>query len=146
MLLLTVHHIVADDWSMGVVVREVAALYEAFCSGKPSPLPELSVQYADYAVWQIKWLQGEVLEAKLADWKQQLGQILPPLQLPAQQPRSAVSSNQAEIQKFQLSWQLSETLNALILQQNITLFMTLLAALQTLLYRYTNQEDIDIRI
>jgi amino acid adenylation domain-containing protein len=142
LLLVTVHHIVADGWSMGVLVREVAALYEAFCSGKPSPLPELSVQYADYAVWQINWLQGEVLEAKLADWKQQLGQILPPLQLPAKQPRSAVSSNQAEIQKFQLSGQVSEALNALSRQQNVTLFMTLLAALQTLLYRYTNQEDI----
>jgi amino acid adenylation domain-containing protein len=142
LLLVTVHHIVADGWSMGVLVREVAALYEAFCSGKPSPLPELSVQYADYAVWQINWLQGEVLEAKLADWKHQLGQILPPLQLPAKQPRSAVSSDRAEIQEFQLSWQLSEALNALSRQQNVTLFMTLLAALQTLLYRYTNQEDI----
>ncbi|MEG3902154.1 amino acid adenylation domain-containing protein [Microcoleus sp. B4-C5] len=142
LLLLTVHHIVADGWSMGVLVREVAALYEAFCSGKPSPLPELSVQYADYAVWQINWLQGEVLEAKLADWKQQLGQILPPLQLPAKQPRSAVSSDRAEIQNFQLDCQLSEALNALSRQQNVTLFMTLLAALQTLLYRYTNQEDI----
>ncbi|MEG4277142.1 amino acid adenylation domain-containing protein [Microcoleus sp. MON1_C1] len=142
LLLLTVHHIVADGWSMGVLVREVAALYEAFGSGKPSPLPELSVQYADYAVWQTNWLQGEVLEAKLADWKQQLGQILPPLQLPAKQPRSAVSSNQAEIQEFQLDWQVSEALNALSRQQNVTLFMTLLAALQTLLYRYTNQEDI----
>ncbi|MEG4530220.1 amino acid adenylation domain-containing protein [Microcoleus sp. D2_18a_D3] len=142
LLLLTVHHIVADGWSMGVLVREVAALYEAFGSGKPSPLPELSVQYADYAVWQTNWLQGEVLEAKLADWKQQLGQILPPLQLPAKQPRSAVSSNEAEIQEFQLSGQVSEALKALSRQQNVTLFMTLLAALQTLLYRYTNQEDI----
>ncbi|MEG4404822.1 amino acid adenylation domain-containing protein [Microcoleus sp. MON2_D5] len=142
LLLLTVHHIVADGWSMGVLVREVAALYEAFGSGKPSPLPELSVQYADYAVWQTNWLQGEVLEAKLADWKQQLGQILPPLQLPAKQPRSAVSSDRAEIQEFQLSGQVSEALNALSRQQNVTLFMTLLAALQTLLYRYTNQEDI----
>ncbi|MEG4011367.1 MULTISPECIES: non-ribosomal peptide synthetase [unclassified Microcoleus] len=142
LLLVTVHHIIADGWSMGVLVREVAALYEAFCSGKPSPLPELSVQYADYAVWQINWLQGEVLEAKLADWKQQLGQILPPLQLPAKQPRSAVSSDRAEIQEFQLDWQVSQALNALSRQQNVTLFMTLLAALQTLLYRYTNQEDI----
>ncbi|MEG4248120.1 amino acid adenylation domain-containing protein [Microcoleus sp. Pol10D4] len=142
LLLVTVHHIVADGWSMGVLVREVAALYEAFCSGKPSPLPQLSVQYADYAVWQINWLQGEVLEAKLADWKQQLGQILPPLQLPAKQPRSAVSSDRAEIQEFQLDWQVSQALNALNRQHNVTLFMTLLAALQTLLYRYTNQEDI----
>ncbi|MEG3870446.1 amino acid adenylation domain-containing protein [Microcoleus sp. Z1_B5] len=142
LLLVTVHHIVADGWSMGVLVREVAALYEAFCSGKPSPLPELPIQYADYAVWQIKWLQGQVLEAKLAEWKQQLGQILPPLQLPAKQPGAAVSSDRAEIQEFQLDWQVSEALNALSRQQNVTLFMTLLAALQTLLYRYTNQEDI----
>jgi amino acid adenylation domain-containing protein len=142
LLLLTVHHIVADGWSMGVLVREVAALYEAFGSGKPSPLPELPIQYADYAVWQIKWLQGEVLEAKLADWRQQLGQILPPLQLPAKQLRPAVFSNRAEIQNFQLDWQISEALNALSRQENVTLFMTLLAALQTLLYRYTNQEDI----
>ena len=144
LLLLTVHHIVADGWSMGVLVREVAALYEAFGSGKPSPLPELSIQYADYAVWQINWLQGEVLEAKLADWKQQLGQILPPLQLPAKQPRPAVSSERSQMQNFQLSWQLSEALNALSRQQNVTLFMTLLAALQTLLYRYTNREDIAV--
>ncbi len=142
LLLLTVHHIVADGWSLGVLVREVAALYEAFCAGKPSPLPELSVQYADYAVWQREWLQGEVLQAKLADWKQHLGQDFTPLQLPAKQPRPAVYSDRAEIYTFQLSEQLSEALNALSRQENVTLFVTLLAALQTLLYRYSDREDI----
>ncbi|MCT7952163.1 amino acid adenylation domain-containing protein [Ancylothrix sp. C2] len=142
LLLLTIHHIVADGWSLGILVRELAALYEAFCAGKPSPLPELSIQYADYAVWQRNWLQGEVLSAKLAEWKQQLGQILPPLQLPTKQPHPAVYNHQAEIQNFQLSTQVSEALIALSRQENVTLFMTLLAALQTLLYRYTNQEDI----
>ena len=142
LLLLTIHHIVADGWSLGVLVRELAALYEAFCAGKPSPLPEISLQYADYAVWQRNWLQGEVLAAKLADWKQQLGQNLPPLNLPTKQPHPAVSTNLAKIQNFQLSEQLSEALNTLSQQENVTLFMTLLAALQTLLYRYTNQQDI----
>ncbi|HEY9810874.1 MAG TPA: amino acid adenylation domain-containing protein [Halomicronema sp.] len=142
LLLLTIHHIVADGWSLGILVRELAALYEAFCAGQPSPLPEISLQYADYAVWQRNWLQGEVLSAKIADWKQQLGQNLPPLNLPTKQPRPAVSTNLAKIEKIQLSKQLSEALNNLSRQENVTLFMTLLAALQTLLYRYTNQEDI----
>ncbi|MEG4517840.1 MULTISPECIES: amino acid adenylation domain-containing protein [unclassified Microcoleus] len=140
-LLLTIHHIVADGWSLGVLVREMATLYEAFCTGKPSPLPELSIQYADYAVWQRNWLSGEVLEEKLAYWKQHLGNPLPVLQLPAKQPRAAVSTYRAALQPFQLSPSLSAALNKLSRQQNVTLFMTLLAALETLLYRSTNQDD-----
>ncbi|MEP6515217.1 amino acid adenylation domain-containing protein [Microcoleus vaginatus] len=140
-LLLTIHHIVADGWSLGVLVREMATLYEAFCTGKPSPLPELSIQYADYAVWQRNWLSGEVLEEKLAYWKQHLGNPLPVLQLPAKQPRAAVSTYRAALQPFQLSPNLSAALNKLSRQQNVTLFMTLLAALETLLYRSTNQDD-----
>ena len=140
-LLLTIHHIVADGWSIGVLVREMATLYEAFCTGKPSPLPELSIQYADYAVWQRNWLSGEVLEEKLAYWKQHLGNPLPVLQLPAKQPRAAVSTYRAALQPFQLSPNLSAALNKLSRQQNVTLFMTLLAALETLLYRSTNQDD-----
>ena len=140
-LLLTIHHIIADGWSLGVIVREMATLYEAFCTGKPSPLPELSIQYADYAVWQRNWLSGEVLEQKLAYWKQHLGDRLPVLQLPAKQPRAAVSTYRAALQPFQLSPNLSAALNKLSRQQNVTLFMTLLAALETLLYRSTNQDD-----
>ncbi|MEG5139393.1 MULTISPECIES: non-ribosomal peptide synthetase [unclassified Microcoleus] len=141
-LLLTIHHIVADGWSLGVIVREMAVLYEAFCAGKASPLSELPLQYVDYAVWQRKWLSGEVLETKLAYWKQHLRNPLPVLQLPAKQPRSDVSTYRAALQQFQLSPTLSQALNKLSRQENVTLFMTLLAALKALLYRYTNQDDI----
>ncbi|MBE9162160.1 non-ribosomal peptide synthetase [Tychonema sp. LEGE 06208] len=141
-LLLTIHHIVADGWSLGVIVREMAALYEAFCAGKASPLSELPLQYVDYAVWQRNWLSGEVLETKLAYWKQHLGNPLPVLQLPTKQPRSNVSTYRAALQPFQLSPTLSQALNKLSRQENATLFMTMLAALETLLYRYTNQDDI----
>jgi amino acid adenylation domain-containing protein len=143
LLLLTIHHIVADGWSMGILVREVATLYEAFCAGKRSPLPHLSIQYADYAVWQRQWLQGEVLEKKLSYWKQQLGHNLPILQLPMKE-NSTVSRSQSAIHDFQLPSQLSAALNKLSRQESTTLFMTLLAAFQTLLYRYTNQDDITV--
>ncbi|MFE1744012.1 amino acid adenylation domain-containing protein [Coleofasciculus sp. H7-2] len=139
-VLLTLHHIIADGWSMGVLIREVATFYEAFCAGKPSPLTKLPIQYADYAVWQRQWLQGEVLEAKLAYWKQQLGHNPPQMKLPTKQPDA--STFQAAIQSFELSPKLSEALNVLSRQENVTLFMTLLAAFQTLLHRYTNQDDI----
>ncbi|MBD2741475.1 non-ribosomal peptide synthetase [Coleofasciculus sp. FACHB-1120] len=139
-VLLTLHHIIADGWSMGVLIREVAALYEAFCARKPSPLPELPIQYADYAVWQRQWLQGEVLEAKLDYWKQQLGHNPPQMKLPTKQP--AASTFQAGIQSFELSPKLSGALNVLSRQEGVTLFMTLLAAFQTLLHRYTSQDDI----
>ncbi|MEP0752182.1 amino acid adenylation domain-containing protein [Trichocoleus sp. Lan] len=139
-VLLTMHHIIADGWSMGVLIREVATLYEAFCAGKPSPLPELPIQYADYAVWQRQWLQGEVLEAKLDYWKQQLGHNPPQIKLPTKQP--AASTFQAGIQSFELSPKLSGALNVLSRQEGVTLFMTLLAAFQTLLHRYTSQDDI----
>ncbi|HTN83814.1 MAG TPA: condensation domain-containing protein, partial [Sorangium sp.] len=89
-LVLTMHHIVSDGWSMGVLVRELGALYEAFSRGLPSPLPELPIQYADYAVWQRAWLSGEVLEAQLAYWKKQLSGAPPALELPTDRPRPAV--------------------------------------------------------
>ncbi|WP_334950449.1 amino acid adenylation domain-containing protein [Nostoc sp.] len=139
LLLLTIHHIVADGWSMGILVQEVATLYEAFCAGKPSPLPQLPLQYVDYAVWQRQWLQGEVLETKLSYWKQQLGHNLPTLQLPTKQ--NSTSHFQSATHDFQLSPQLSAALNKLSRQESVTLFMTVLAAFQTLLYRYTNQDD-----
>ncbi|MBD1945567.1 TauD/TfdA family dioxygenase, partial [Coleofasciculus sp. FACHB-712] len=139
-VLLTMHHIIADGWSMGVLIREVATLYEALCAEKPSPLPELPIQYADYAVWQRQWLQGEVLEAKLDYWKQQLGHNPPQMKLPTKQP--AASTFQAGIQSFELSPKLSGALNVLSRQEDVTLFMTLLATFQTLLHRYTSQDDI----
>ena len=90
-LLLTMHHIISDGWSQGVFWRELAVLYEAFATGKPSPLPELAIQYADFAVWQRQWLQGEVLDTQLAYWKQQLAG-LSMLQLPTDRPRPAVQT------------------------------------------------------
>jgi amino acid adenylation domain-containing protein len=197
-LLLTMHHIVSDAWSNGVFIRELAALYEAFCTGQPSPLPELSIQYADFAHWQRQWLQGEVLETLLSYWQRQLagappkldlkkiagepslphiprdtsppapllqgeGSIAPPFPplrgsklrregglgglgqpyssriatLPARQEKDTTQS-------FALSANLSEKLKTLSCQEGTTLFMTLLAAFQTLLYRYTQQDDIVI--
>ena len=91
-LLLTMHHIVSDGWSMGIFTRELTALYEAFSEGKPSPLPELPIQYADFAVWQREWLQGEVLEKQLSYWRERLGGDLPVLELPTDRSRPAVQT------------------------------------------------------
>ncbi|WP_066383169.1 non-ribosomal peptide synthetase [Anabaena sp. CA = ATCC 33047] len=142
-LLLTMHHIISDAWSMGVLVQEMATLYEAFCASESNPLPPLSIQYADFAMWQRKWLQGEVLEAQLAYWKQQLlGGNLPTLKLPIQREQSAIPSYKGATYNFELSEDLSQQIIELSRQENVTLFMTLLAGLQTLLYRYTNLYDI----
>jgi non-ribosomal peptide synthetase component F/acyl carrier protein len=143
-LVLTIHHIVSDAWSIGVLIRELAVLYEAFRAGKPSPLPELSIQYADFAYWERQWLQGEVLDANRRYWKQQLAGAPPVLELPTDRPRPAVQTFRGSTQFFELSPNLAEKLKRLSQQQGVTLFMTLLAAFQTLLYRYTNQEDICI--
>ena len=141
-LLFTTHHIICDGWSRGVLIRELAALYEVFSSGKPSPLPELPIQYADFAVWQRQWLQGEVLEAQLTYWKQQLAGSPPVLELPTDRPRPSVQTFQGATQSLMLPKDLTEALKDLSQQEDATLFMTLLAAFKTLLYRYTGQEDI----
>jgi amino acid adenylation domain-containing protein len=143
-LLLTMHHIVSDAWSNGVFIRELAALYEAFCTGQPSPLPELSIQYADFAHWQRQWLQGEVLETLLSYWQQQLAGAPPKLDLKkiADNPTLPARQEKDTTQSFALSANLSEKLKTLSHQEGATLFMTLLAAFQTLLYRYTQQDDI----
>jgi FkbM family methyltransferase len=141
-LLLTMHHVVSDGWSMGVLVREVAALYEAFAAGRPSPLAELPVQYADYAAWQREWLQGEVLEEQLAYWKEQLAGAPPVLELPTDRPRPAVKSSRGAAHRFGLQPGALERLKGLSRQENVTLFMTLLAAWQILLHRYSGQEEV----
>ncbi|MBD1900675.1 non-ribosomal peptide synthetase [Trichocoleus sp. DQ-A3] len=148
-LLLVLHHIVSDGWSMGVLIRELAALYTTFASCKDdqfsvsTPLPELPIQYADFAHWQREWLQGEVLETQLAYWRRQLEGISI-LNLPTDRPRPAVQSYRGATQLLQLPKSLSKALEALSQQEGVTLFMTLLAAFQTLLYRYTQQEDIAV--
>ena len=143
-LLLSLHHIVSDGWSMGVLVREVAALYEAYAVGAESPLEELSLQYGDYAVWQREWLQGEVLDQQLAYWRKQLAGAPPVLELPADRPRPQVQTFRGAALPFKLSRELAEKLRALSRCEGVTLYMTLLAGLQTLLARYTGEEDISI--
>ena len=142
-LLLNLHHILCDDWSLGVLFKELTALYEAFSTGKLSPLPELAIQYADFAVWQRQWLQELVLEKQLAYWQQQLAD-LPILQLPTDHPRPLVPTYRGARQPLVLPKTLTAALKALSQQEGVTLFMTLLAAFQTLLFRYTNSLDIPV--
>ena len=141
-LLLSTHHIISDAWSVGIFIQELATFYQAFCTGKPSALPELSVQYADFASWQRQWLQGEVLETQLAYWKKQLGGNLSVLNLPTDRPRSAVQTFRGAVHKFTIPKAIAEEIAQLSQREKATLFMTLLAAFKTLLYRYTGQEDI----
>ena len=143
-MLFTMHHIISDGWSMGVLIRELAALYEAFCAGKPSPLPELPIQYADFAVWQRQWLQGEVLEAQLDYWRQQLSSPPPVLRLPTDRPRPVVETFRGATKSFSLPTNLTEEIESLSRHQGVTLFMTLLAAFKTLLYHYSGQDDINV--
>ena len=174
--LLTMHHIVSDGWSTGILVREVATLYVAFCAGGSSPLPALPIQYADFAHWQRQWLQGEVLETQIAYWKEQLAFAEPQLDspraalsratatadgrelrataqrrlagaralidLPTDHPRPAVQTFRGAHQSLVLPKHLQEGFKALSRQEGATQFMTLLAAFNVLLYRYTSQDDL----
>jgi amino acid adenylation domain-containing protein len=140
--LLTMHHIVSDGWSTGILIREMAALYAGFCSGSPALLPELPVQYADFAHWQRHWLEGEVLETQLAYWKQQLAGAPAILELPVDHARPAVQTFRGAHQSLSLPKDVSARLKALSRQQGSTLFMTLLAAFKILLHCYTSQVDI----
>ncbi|HEX7333866.1 MAG TPA: amino acid adenylation domain-containing protein [Pyrinomonadaceae bacterium] len=142
--LLTFHHIVFDGWSMGVFVKEVVALYSAFSQGQESPLAELPVQYADYAVWQHQWLQDEVLERHIGYWKQQLEGAPELLELPADRPRPAVQTYRGASVGLALSQELTAKLRELCRAEGVTLFMLLLATFKVLLARYTGQEDISV--
>jgi amino acid adenylation domain-containing protein len=141
-LLLVTHHIASDGWSTAVLMRETAALYEAFASGKLSPLPELPIQYADFALWQRQWLQGEVLEAQITYWRRQLADMPAALELPADRLRPAVQTYRGARHSFTLPLSLAAALKTLSRREGVTLFMTLLAAFQTLLHRYTEQDDL----
>ncbi len=141
-LLLTLHHIIFDGWSRRIFVQELATLYEAFRDGKPSPLAELPLQYADYAVWQRRHFQGKNLDKQLAYWKTQLAEAPASLDLPTDRPRPAVQSFRGAVKTLSLPLELTERLNHLSRQQNVTPFMVLLAAFQTLLSRYSGQEDV----
>jgi amino acid adenylation domain-containing protein/FkbM family methyltransferase len=140
--LLTMHHIVSDGWSVGIMVRELGALYEASVAGKPSPLQELEVQYSDFAQWQRHWLEGGVLGKQAEYWSKQLDGAPERLALPTDRPRAETCSYAGSQERFQLSKDLTEGLKKLSNREGATLFMVLLAAFQTLLCRYSNQNDI----
>lgn len=142
LMLLTIHHIVADAWSRGIFLQELATLYTAFSQGKPSPLLELPIQYADYAVWQRQQLQGELLETQLSYWKQQLQGELPILNLPTDCPQPRSQTYKGASLSFTLPQRLTDSLQGLSHQESVTLFVTLLAAFKVLLHRYTGQDDI----
>lgn len=141
-LLLIIHHIISDGLSFIVFFRELGTLYEAFSAGKSSPLLSLSLQYADFAVWEQQFMMGEVLESQLSYWKQQLGGPLPVLELATDRPRPAVQTFRGTGWSWEIPKSLIEELKALNRQQNVTSFMVLLATFQTLLHCYTGQEDI----
>jgi amino acid adenylation domain-containing protein len=145
-LLATLHHSVSDGWSMGVLRREMGALYRAFAAGEPSPLPELAVQYADYAAWQRGWLSGAVLDAEVSHWRERLAGVPLFLELPWDRPRPAVRSPRGARESVRLSSALSQALAALARREGSTSFMTLLAAFQTLLSRLSGQPDVSVGI
>ena len=141
---LTLHHIICDGWSLGVLYKELATIYETLCTDKAPVLPQLPIQYADFAVWQRRWLQGEVLQAHLDYWKQQLKDAPALLELPTDRPRPVIQTYQGGYRSLALSKELSEDIALFSRRAGATLFMTLLAAFGTLLYRYTGQDDICI--
>ncbi|HEY9856592.1 MAG TPA: amino acid adenylation domain-containing protein, partial [Stenomitos sp.] len=141
-VLATMHHIASDGWSIGVIIQELMALYTAFSQGKASPLPELSIQYADFAHWQQSYLQGEVLDQQVTYWKEKLQGAPSLLELPTDRPRPAIKTTQGATRAFRLSKALADKLQDLSRKEGATLFMTLLAAFQTLLHRYSGQEDV----
>jgi amino acid adenylation domain-containing protein len=141
-LLLVMHHIISDGWSLGIFVRELSTVYEAFSKGAPSPLPALAVQYADFTRWQQQWLNGEVLEVQLNYWQQQLAGAPSLLELPTDRSRPPVQTFRGSIHPVKLDRNLTQKLKNLSQQSGATLFMTLLAAFVTLLSRYSGQQDI----
>jgi non-ribosomal peptide synthetase component F/aryl carrier-like protein len=141
-LLLVLHHVIFDGWSAEIFWHELTSLYTAICTGQPASLPDLPIQYADFAVWQRQWFQGEMLSERLAYWQQQLGHHLPMLHLPTDHPRPPIQTFQGAQQTFALSMPVSTALKRLSRQAGATLFMTLLAAFKTLLSRYTGQTDL----
>jgi len=144
MLLLSMHHIIFDGWSIGILFRELATLYESYASRTPASLSEMPLQYADFACWQREWLQGEPLKNHLTFWKDYLSGANTVLDLHTDHPRPAVQSFRGARQQFRISGRITESIKSLAQQERTTLFAALLSAFQTLLYRYTNQEDITV--
>ncbi|MFN7415110.1 MAG: amino acid adenylation domain-containing protein [Dolichospermum sp.] len=141
-LLLKMHHIIYDGWSLSIFFGELSRLYEAFTQGLPSPLAELPIQYADFAVWQRQWLTGEVLDRQLNYWREQLAGLSPILELSTDYPRPPVQTFQGGVECFQLDRDLTQRLKQLSQESDATLFMTLLAAFLVLISRYSGQLDL----
>ncbi|WP_413468961.1 condensation domain-containing protein, partial [Pseudomonas sp. FME51] len=145
-LVLTLHHIVSDGWSMPIMVDELIQLYEGYRTGQPATLPELPIQYADYAIWQRSWMEAGEQKRQLAYWKEQLGDEQPVLELPTDRPRPAIQSQEGAGLSIELNGELAQSLKQLAQQQGVTLFMLLLASFQTLLHRYSGQNDIRVGV
>ncbi|MCC5667073.1 amino acid adenylation domain-containing protein [Nostoc sp. CHAB 5784] len=143
-LLLTIHHIITDGWSVDVLAQEIATFYQAFSQGQPSPLPELAIQYADFAAWQRQWLQDNKFDYQLEYWRQQLQEVPKLLELPIDYPRPAVQTFLGRRQSFELSLELTQAIKQLRQETNTTLFMVIFLALSVLLHRYSNQDEIVI--
>ncbi|HSF41071.1 MAG TPA: amino acid adenylation domain-containing protein [Thermoanaerobaculia bacterium] len=141
-MIVAMHHIISDGWSIGILVRELGALYGAFVAGRPSPLPELPVQYADFAAWQRRWLAGEVLDAQVRWWAEHLAGAPPVLELPTDRPRPAVRTHRGGQVFLEIGAELSERLEAAGRRLGVTPFMTLLGAYAVLLSRYSGQRDV----
>lgn len=142
--LLTMHHIISDGWSTRVLIQEMGELYECFCLDRPSPLPELPIQYADFAVWQRNRLQGDVLNGLLSYWKGQLGGKSIVLDLPTDRARRPMQGFNGASKTFHLAQKLTAEITRLSRHEGVTLFMTLLAALKVLLQRYSGQDNIPV--
>jgi hypothetical protein len=141
-ILYTLHHIVSDGWSMGVLLKEVETLYQAYLAGAPSPLEELEIQYADYAMWQRQYIQGELLNEQLQYWRKHLGGELPVLKLVIDRPHLGERTHRAGVESILLPLELTRRIMTLGRSEGVTPFMTLLAAFKVLLSRFSGQEDI----
>ena len=141
-LVFNIHHIISDGWSIDLFLKELNLLYDVYLRGVPSPLPELAVQYADFAHWQRQWLHGKQLEAQMLFWKEHLQEAPPMSELPTDRPRSVVQTFRGAKYAFEFSQELADTLREVSLREDCTLFMTLLAMFYALLYRYNGQKDL----
>src|SRR5262249_21257928 len=138
------HHITGDGWSMDVLMRELSILYGAFSAAEPSPLPPLTIQYPDFAAWQRQWLQSDVLDRQIEYWRRQLEGSALATELFTDQPRPPVRSFRGQRQCLALHGPLTAALRILSRKEDVTLFMTLLAAFQVLLHRYTGQDEVTV--
>src|SRR5580693_3120187 len=143
-VVVVVHHIVSDGWSMGILIREIGTLYAAYVAGRPSPLADLSVQYADYAIWQREWLRGEVLTQQIGYWRERLAGAPAALDLPSDRVRPAVQSFRGAVHRFAVPGEVTRALGVLARREGATLFMVLVAAFQMVLSRWSGQQDIVI--